>query len=112
KLLNQGMIQGSSRFVYRFTLTRKNNPSVTLYPFQIFPSKNTYDSYVGKNISFDEAKEIFERINTDSDYQFDAFKDDSSLEIKILPIHVDVSIVDGTELDIEAFQNSKPEYKD
>ena len=111
KLLNQGMIQGSSRFVYRFTLTLKNNPSVTLFPFQIFPSKNTYDSYVGKNISFDEAKEIFERINTDGGYEFDTFKDDGSLEIKILPIHVDVSIVDGTELDTEAFQNSKPEYK-
>ena len=30
----------------------------------------------------------------------------------ITPIHVDVNIVNGVELDIEAFRKSKPEYKD
>jgi len=62
KLLNQGMIQGSSRFVYRITGT------------QTFVSKgllNKEDEYEGKQ--------------TDK-------------------LHVDVQIVDGYELDLEAFR--------
>jgi leucyl-tRNA synthetase len=64
KLVNQGMIQGSSRFVYRVRGTE-------LY------------------VSFGKK---------------DEFKTDE--------IHVDVNLVDGLELDIEAFKNWRPEYKD
>jgi leucyl-tRNA synthetase len=64
KLLNQGMIQGSSRFVYRIKGTNQ---------FVSFGHKDNYD--------------------TD-------------------PLHVDVNIVDGVELDTEAFKKSKPEYSD
>lgn len=112
RLVNQGMIQGSSRFVYRFTLTYKDNSSVNLLPFQVFPSMETYRAYEGKNISFEEAKEIFERIDIDADYDFDTLADDKSLEIRIFPIRVDVSLVDGIELDIDSFKKSKPEYRD
>ncbi len=63
KLLNQGMIQGSSRFIYR----DKNNA-------------NTFIS--------------FNKINN---HDVDA-------------IRVDVNIVDGVELNIDAFKKSKPEY--
>ncbi len=59
KLLNQGMIQGSSRFVYRIRGTEK------------FVSENLKDAY-----------------ETDK-------------------IHVDVNMVDGVELDIEAFKQWK-----
>jgi leucyl-tRNA synthetase len=64
KLLNQGMIQGSSRFVYRIHGTNK------------------YVSYGLKN-----------------QYEVDE-------------IHVDVNIVDGVELDIEAFRKWREEYAD
>jgi leucyl-tRNA synthetase len=63
KLLNQGMIQGSSRFVYRVRGTEQ------------FVSAGLKDGY-----------------ETDD-------------------LHVDVNIVDGVELNIQAFRNSKPEYK-
>jgi len=33
-------------------------------------------------------------------------------EVSLTPIHVDVNIVDGVELDIEAFKNWRDEYKD
>jgi leucyl-tRNA synthetase len=64
KLVNQGMIQGSSRFVYRINATNK-----------------------------------FVSAGLRSDYLTDA-------------IHVDVNIVDGVELDIEAFRKWRDEYND
>jgi leucyl-tRNA synthetase len=62
KLLNQGMIQGSSRFVYRVHGTNQ------------FVSFNLKDQHP-----------------TDT-------------------LHVDVNLVDGIELDMEAFKKWKPEY--
>jgi leucyl-tRNA synthetase len=64
KLLNQGMIQGSSRFVYRVRGTAQ------------YVSAGLKDKY-----------------ETDE-------------------LHIDVNIVDGVELDIEAFKNWRDEYKD
>jgi leucyl-tRNA synthetase len=62
QLLNQGMIQGSSRFVYRLSGTNK---------------------FVSNGLL--------------GEYECD-------------PIHVDVNIVDGFELDLEAFKAWKPEF--
>ncbi len=62
KLVNQGMIQGSSRFVYR---VKDSNQ---------FVSANLKTNY------------------------------------EVNQLHVDVNMVDGVELDIEAFKKSKPEY--
>lgn len=64
RLVNQGMIQGSSRFVYRIAGT------------------NQFVSY-GKKEEYD-----------------------------VQPLHVDVNMVDGAELDIEAFKKWKPEFAD
>jgi leucyl-tRNA synthetase len=64
KLINQGMIQGRSNFVYREKGT------------------NRFVSY-----------------NLRSEYE-------------TIPIHVDVNIVDNDILDLEAFRNWNPEYKD
>lgn len=64
KLVNQGMIQGSSRFVYRIHGSNK---------------------FVSNGLK--------------STYQTDA-------------IHVDVNMVDGTELDIEAFRKWREVFKD
>ncbi len=64
KLINQGMIQGRSNFVYRIKNTNK------------FVSLNLKEEY------------------------------------DITPIHVDVNIVSNDILDIEAFRNWNPEYKD
>ncbi|MCF6242639.1 MAG: leucine--tRNA ligase, partial [Bacteroidales bacterium] len=64
KLINQGMIQGRSNFVYRIKDT------------------NTYVSF--------------------------GLKD----KYEVTPIHVDVNIVHNDYLDIEAFKNWSPDYKD
>ena len=63
KLVNQGMIQGSSRFVYRLKDTK------------------TFISY-GLHTSYETDK-----------------------------LHVDVSLVDGTQLNIDEFKKWKPEFK-
>jgi leucyl-tRNA synthetase len=65
KLVNQGMIQGSSRFVYRIAGTTNQ-----------FVSAGQKDGY------------------------------------DVQPLHVDVNIVNGLELDIEAFKKWRPEYAD
>lgn len=62
KLLNQGMIQGSSRFVYRVRGTNQ------------YVSAGLIDQY------------------------------------EVDKLHVDVNIVDGLELDVDAFVTSKPEF--
>jgi leucyl-tRNA synthetase len=64
KLINQGMIQGRSNFVYRVKGTNK------------FVSHGLKDEY------------------------------------DVTPLHVDVNIVDNDILDIEAFKNWNPEYKE
>jgi leucyl-tRNA synthetase len=64
RLVNQGMIQGSSRFVYRIAGTNQ---------FVSAGKKNEYD---------------------------------------VQPLHVDVNIVDGVQLDVEAFRKWKPEFAD
>lgn len=69
KLVNQGMIQGRSNFVYRIISSTPNEKP-------IFVSSGLKDKY------------------------------------DVTPIHVDVNIVHNDVLDIEAFRNWRPEFKD
>ncbi|MCG2614547.1 leucine--tRNA ligase [Terrimonas sp. NA20] len=72
RLINQGMIQGSSRFVYRINGTNK---------------------FVSKGL-----------LNEDGSY--------GKNKDKIDVIHADVNIVDGLELDTEAFREWRDDYRD
>ncbi len=91
KLVNQGMIQGSSRFVYRIQWFKHNNELAS----SLFISKSFYDKY----------SEIDNRSFLDSLFN-KHIKLDLSLisRVSVAPLHVDVNIVDGVELDIEAFK--------
>ena len=99
KLLNQGMIQGSSRFVYRLTgvlvpdLNDNNNT--------FFISKNHFDKY--QNKVAENKRELFELINSvlPSKYSKELIEIG---EFILTPLHVDVNIVDGYELNIEEFK--------
>ncbi|HLX90239.1 MAG TPA: class I tRNA ligase family protein [Puia sp.] len=95
KLVNQGMIQGSSRFVYRLDFTGleyKNN-------VEIFVS-----SGIAKRLMPMPAHEIFSWVKKQSpDFGLVA-AEGGVAGAQISPIHVDVNIVDGVELDIEAFK--------
>ena len=98
KLLNQGMIQGSSRLMYRYLkneLINFNNP--------IFISKNILDGLIQDNKKTQgEINKILQEIvggEWIEDHNISWFE-----------FHVDVNIVDGIELNIEAFKKWRPEY--
>ncbi|MBN9379644.1 MAG: leucine--tRNA ligase [Chitinophagaceae bacterium] len=95
RLVNQGMIQGSSRFVYRLEL--KGKPS----EMPLFASAGIAamaGAPEGHELITQAIRNIF---------------NDPSIELEdytISPLHVDVNIVDGVELDIEAFKKWRSEY--
>lgn len=108
KLLNQGMIQGSSRFVYRldifhFSLAKSGS---------IFISYNHYQKVselINSGISIETILDFIKELKPDLFHPFQN-KIGRETEIKLSAIHVDVNIVDGFELDIEAFKKWKPEF--
>ncbi len=87
KLLNQGMIQGSSRFVYRVTTFDKSEK-----PSHYFLSKSQWDRY---NDPIENVGMLFEEWG---------YPIKSNFATLHAAIHVDVNIVDGVELDIEGFK--------
>ncbi|MFT3910099.1 MAG: class I tRNA ligase family protein [Ferruginibacter sp.] len=103
RLVNQGMIQGSSRFVYRLIVD---------IPDQKFKNKTIFLSYnvlakfteLEAQSAIDEIDNYLKKYYPDDNYQADGFA--------YSRLHVDVNIVDGVELDIEAFKKWKPEYVD
>lgn len=86
KLINQGMILGTSAFVYRWDYTSNNNRQKT-----IFVSKNKVK----------DIQEKRESVNVNASKDWSQFT----------PIHADVSFVNASdELDMEAFKQWRPEY--
>lgn len=106
KLLNQGMIQGSSRFVYRSTTSYGFNKGADSPLSPVFISKDIVDRIEsGDNSAIELVKEHLKKIYSHRDVG-------EVYDIEYVPIHVDVNIVDGIELDIEAFKKWREEYKD
>ncbi|TWI83651.1 leucyl-tRNA synthetase [Lacibacter cauensis] len=93
KLVNQGMIQGSSRFVYRVNLrTTMTSKSET-----IFLSKKYFDLL---ELNTSEARLIVKKAIEEVIGQ----EVEDPLHFHESVWHVDVNFVDGYELDIEAFK--------
>jgi len=115
KMVNQGMIQGSSRFVYRVVpihsqeehnqfLSEGNqfNNSV------VFISKGDYDVYHSKYEFSEKIEFLIELLSGTS--LFNDLTNEHVLNIGFHRIRVDVTIVNGIELDIDAFKKWRPEY--
>ncbi|MFY7963993.1 MAG: leucine--tRNA ligase [Chitinophagaceae bacterium] len=110
KLLNQGMIQGSSRFVYRYK--NQKNLFVSFSELEKFHLKwfkeNALKSYYEQ---FEDEKDLFKRIIIGNNINYSLANE--KYEDKYDKLHIDVNIVDGVELDIEAFKKLKnSEYAD
>ncbi|XVJ67856.1 MAG: leucine--tRNA ligase [Lacibacter sp.] len=103
KLVNQGMIQGSSRFVYRVSIS----PSGGNRKGQIFVSKSHYDFLSAIK---DNTKEVVDFINKHIPGAVTRLDDES--QVNLNAIHVDVNIVDGYELDVNAFRSKYPDGDD
>jgi leucyl-tRNA synthetase len=113
KLLNQGMIQGSSRFVYRLDLSfdiTQNEENI------IFEKSKSPTIFISHRHSIElENKsiiEISEFLKRHIPNHKDSIRSEEVKLFTISPLHVDVNIVDGSALDIEAFKKWKPEYAD
>ncbi|MBL7718070.1 MAG: leucine--tRNA ligase [Flavipsychrobacter sp.] len=109
KLVNQGMIQGSSRFVYRLVIKPKNQNKQPI-EFPIFISWTIYENYRNKRLSDSELLELVNQHSIEAHYAIAPDKGDS-YELALVPMHVDVSLVEGVVLKIDAFRNWREEYK-
>jgi leucyl-tRNA synthetase len=105
KLVNQGMIQGSSRFVYRVDALEYRNGFVaaisTLVPKSLFLSLGIYQQFTEANPQ--EKERLIRKICDFLDLSH--VGDINNLIIN--PMHVDVNMVNGIELDTEAFMHWK-----
>ncbi len=106
KLLNQGMIQGSSRFVYRLEWSIKSGGDFnqSLLP-QLFISKSIADKIISEDKIVIEntrkiAQDVVEKVFQDR-------KDLSIFYISVTELRVDVNFVDGLELDKNEFKKWK-----
>jgi leucyl-tRNA synthetase len=101
RLVNQGMIQGSSRFVYRLELRGTGGVEELSQKTPIFVSAGL--AVIATNPQFHEIVSLnIRNFFNNPDIQIDL--------ITISQIHVDVNIVDGMELDTEAFRAWRAEY--
>ncbi|WDF54769.1 leucine--tRNA ligase [Mucilaginibacter sp. KACC 22063] len=111
KLINQGMIQGRSNFVYRlqknlFFIQSDKTPSDQ----QIFLSKGLLNKYLQKE-NKQELYELLKKIDND----FPTLEEAEKVQIPEFGyfngLHVDVNIVDNDILDIQKFRKWRPEFE-
>lgn len=94
RLVNQGMIQGSSRLVYRLEIP-------TDFPI-----------FVSAGIAAIQGTPEFHQLIDLAVREIGGGASVGSDPLTLSPIHVDVNIVDGVELNTEAFQKWRAEYAD
>ena len=101
KLVNQGMIQGSSRLVFRIDLPGNEQVEGKLREKPLFISSDLREQLSSTELNRVINKKLHELFSISGvDYT----------GLSISPLHVDVNFVDGVELDIQAFKKWKPEY--
>ena len=115
KLINQGMIQGRSNFVYRLGLDYAASTD-ELAPPEIFLSKGVVDRIRKSNLTKAESGIIINLI-TEGIKNFNKKHGAEFIPAEvnfntITAIHVDVNIVDNDVLDVEAFRNWRAAYAD
>ncbi|MBN8692043.1 MAG: leucine--tRNA ligase [Bacteroidetes bacterium] len=101
KLINQGMIQGRSNFVYRLELDDYTGGKKL--PKSVFVSKDILDA-IRKNGACQEFEQVEKLIKEEFNITLDIKKD-----FKITSLHVDVNIVNNDVLDQKSFNEWKPE---
>lgn len=105
KLINQGMIQGVSAFVYRLELINV----VITSPRPVFISKGILTAYINKEIN---TKDLLKMVNKKLPGLCDIEDLEEDKKIAINQIHVDVSLVENNILNIKGFQKWREEFSD
>ncbi|MEQ3109000.1 leucine--tRNA ligase [Bacteroides salyersiae] len=115
KLVNQGMIQGRSNFVYRYFYRILKDGKYEPVSTNIFVSYNIKQKINKGEYTPNQLEELFKKSNIKNiDYnnknifQQQFFNDNIDT---FTPIHVDVNIVSNDILDLEAFKAWRPEYE-
>jgi leucyl-tRNA synthetase len=101
RLVNQGMIQGSSRFVYRLELKGTHQVEERIKKTPVFIT------YGIRNIEGEPEFHELVTLGVRNIFNEPSLELDS---IAVSTLHVDVNIVDGSELDTEAFKKWRAEY--
>jgi leucyl-tRNA synthetase len=112
KLVNQGMIQGSSRFVYFVSLLLGENGNAQTP--KVYISKKWFDNYSQKEVRefiSNVIEQSFRKFNPDFKSQISFALTKTPTEVDISR-HVDVNIVNGVELDMEAYRNKNILFRD
>ncbi|PCJ28542.1 MAG: leucine--tRNA ligase [Flavobacteriales bacterium] len=141
KMINQGMIQGNSAFLYRFDFTLKMgdkyNPENHLgsekdYKIardeteadiiyramerlpEVFFSKSYFDNYLDGSLT---QEEIFNKIISAVPNITELLTKDDDVVIdtnktKLTMIYADINLLDGDKLNIDEFRNSREYYND
>jgi leucyl-tRNA synthetase len=110
KLVNQGMIQGSSRFVYQVIVKHRADENSNLpLKISLFVSQKQYLGFKNSFLSFLDIQNEINKNSTNIQWGLDKLPE--KYINNIIPIHVDVNLVDGLELNIDEFRKWKPEYK-
>jgi leucyl-tRNA synthetase len=112
RLLNQGMIQGSSRFVYLVqSLKFKNNPiEPTMSVFTnepLFISTELYNKLATEDFESELSKNVAKQVMSHANLLNSI---DQLHGFYCAKIHVNVNIVDGLILDTDKFKKEKPDY--
>jgi leucyl-tRNA synthetase len=114
KLVNQGMIQGSSRFVYRIDSIKITNPASQHVWQEIMATPPYFISFplAQKVMSRDKQTmlEIDRIISQTSPLEREEGDEVESMNLSRL--NVDIHIVDGVKLNIEEFKKRRPDLKD
>ena len=119
KLVNQGMIQGRSNFVYVLRLTFQDvHPDFQhIHLPEFYVSKNIRDQALEESIHVDVREYVLSVI----DYEIEKLNEANpgfnlnieKVDLKaISTIHVDVSLVHSDILDVEAFKQWRPSLND
>jgi leucyl-tRNA synthetase len=129
KLINQGMIQGRSNFVYRSNIslgryiTENSNEeaddkilSIALEYYKthpIFVSKNLLTLYQQKDdTALETIKKHISQIEEKTKSEIGNYPAKLNISFDFTGLHSDVNIVNNDILDIIAFKNWREEYKD
>ena len=110
KLINQGMILGTSAFVYRWDYESEDpqKPKKT-----IFVSKTKMEKVIEERKTIENSKRGIAKKKISLSGAIEIPQPSNNKWSNFTPIHADVSFVNASnELDIEAFKNWREEYKE
>ena len=105
KMINQGMIQGNSRFIYKLK-SEVNNSTNPIY----FSKSIVEDLEKRKADPIEKFKEKLKKTSLNNANPKTINLLYESLQTYVSKIHVDINLVSGYELDTQAFKKSRKEF--